>query len=193
MLTHRHSTSQTKQRLINIRTASLHYFPHITYQILIFVCCYLMHVRTAPYPPPLYATEIFFHFQPHLISTGLQLFHHSASYLQWNSVFKYVVTPAPRDITPNRVKETRPMTTVLFRDFTHRTMVAYYICFSTTSRSNLQGSTWPLKTGPRGLPETWVRNYLCTVCNIPISRTARLADHPLNNRTRNPTSINHAC
>jgi len=101
--------------------------------------------------------------------------------------------PAPRDITPTRLKETRPMTFVLFRDFTHRRMVAYYRCFSTTSRSNLQGSTWPLKTGPRGLPETSVRNYHCTVCNIPISRTARLADHPLNNRKRKPTSINHAC
>jgi hypothetical protein len=48
---------------------------------------------------------LLFPFQPHLISTGLQIFLHSASYLQSNSVSKYVVTPAPRDIIPTRVKE----------------------------------------------------------------------------------------
>ena len=135
---------------------------------------------------------LLFHFQPHLTSTGLQFFLHSARYLQSNSVFKFVVTPAPRDITPTRVKETRRMTSELFRDFTHCTVVAYYRCFSTTSWSSFQGLTLPLKTGPRGLPETSVRNYHCTARNIPISRTARLTDHPLNNRTRNPTSTNHA-
>jgi len=48
---------------------------------------------------------LLFPLQPHLISTGLQLFLHSARYRQSNSVLKYVVTPAARDIIPNRVKE----------------------------------------------------------------------------------------
>ena len=49
--------------------------------------------------------RLLFPFQPHMISTGLQLFLHSASYLQSNSVLKYVVIPAPRDTIPTRVKE----------------------------------------------------------------------------------------
>ena len=64
----------------------------------------------------------------------------------------------------------------LFWDITQRWVVVLYRRFGTNYLSHLQGSwtSWPLKMGPIGFPETSVQNYHSTLCNIPEARRSQL-------------------
>jgi hypothetical protein len=72
------------------------------------------------------------------------------------------------------------MRSALFWDITQRWVVIVYRRFGTTYRSHLQRSrsprrlssltSWPLKIGPIGCPETAVQYYHSTLCNIAQER-----------------------
>jgi hypothetical protein len=57
----------------------------------------------------------------------------------------------------------------LFWDITQRRMVILYRLFGTTHRSM---TSWPLKMGPAGCPETSVKNYRSTLHNVREERNS---------------------
>jgi hypothetical protein len=61
------------------------------------------------------------------------------------------------------------MRSALFWDVMQRRVIILDRCFGTNYRSHLQGSR-PLKMRPIGCPETSVKDYQSTLCNIPEER-----------------------